>query len=425
MGENILRSRTQKGEKQVMSNENKQTEKTEKEDASKTLGDISDIKNLPATSFQPSSHTRAIEEFLFHYDENTIEYPAMQRNPVWSEKDQSELIESLIRGIPIPPIYINTYTQNGKQIWEVLDGRQRITALIGFFRHNTVKINSNLPKEYKALQNYKYKQIVEANPLFAGKFTAIQLPVISLDNAPDDLKNEFFQKLNKGGKTLTSGELAHSSLGPASDFMVQLMQTEFYTKNVHKTARYAQYVPASRILHFMLQAIQKDKTFQYNSGGRYNWKNKITKETRNIQTDLDNLHNDGSKKPEEQIVPSLKEETNRVSELIDTIFGDIESEYLNNKLITNMVISLLILEDPSDAQAMSHDDLKTSYKGLVKFWEKGHAPLLRQKMKTQMSNITNDEELLINECNKLESQSKEALADVLESIRMNTYSEYV
>lgn len=412
-----------------MSNENNKTEQKEKKEKMSTnqnLAKIDHLENLPATEFQPSSHTRAIEEFLHHYDEETLVYPKMQRNSVWTEKDQSELIESLIRGIPIPPIYINTYSnEDGKIIWEVLDGRQRLTALVDFFRNNLVKINSNLPKKYECLENYTYKDILKANKLFAGKFISIQLPVISLDGAPKDLKKEFFQKLNKGGKTLTAGELAHSSLNPANKYMVQLMDTEFYKKNVHTTGRFAQFVPVSRVLHFMLQAIQKDKTFQYNSGGRYNWKNKITKETRNIQTDLDNLHDDSSRDPEQQVTPYLKEEVNRVSELIDTIFGDIESDCLNNKLIINMLLSLLILEDTSDAQAMSHEELKTAYAGLVKFWEKGHAPLLRQKMKTQLSNISRDEALLINECNKLESQSKEALADVLENLRSDTYSEYV
>lgn len=412
-----------------MSNENNQKEKKEKKeklDASMKLAPIDHLDNLPATEFQPSSHTRAIEDFMHHYDEGTIVYPKMQRNSVWTEKDQSELIESLIRGIPIPPIYINTYSnEDGKIIWEVLDGRQRITALVDFFRNNIVKINSNLPKKYECLENYTYKDIKANNELFAGKFISIQLPVISLDGAPKDLKKEFFQKLNKGGKTLTAGELAHSSLNPANEYMVKLMQTDFYTNNVRKTTRFAQFVPVSKVLHFILQSMQKDKTFQYNSLGRNSWKDKIIRDTRNIQTDLDNLHNDMNKKPDEQITPYLKEEVNRVAELVNEIFGDIESECLNNKLITNMLLSLLILEDKSDAQAMSHEELKTAYTSLVKFWEKGHVPLLRQKMKTQMSNITHDEDIIIKGCNLLESQSKEALAEVLENLRMDTYSEYV
>lgn len=402
-----------------MSNE----EEIKKLDASIGLKDISHLDGLPAVTFKSSANNIQISEFLDQYDSGLIEYPKLQRNGVWSLKDQAELIESLIRGIPIPPVYINSCrTKDGKQKWEVLDGRQRITALVDFFTNNTVKINSNLPEGYKELRGYTFEEIEKANLKFAVQFKTILLPVIWLDEAPGELKREFFQKLNKGGKALSVGELAHSTLQPADALMASIMKTDFYKKNVHKTRRFAEYVPVSRVLHFILRSVQKDKTFVYNRPGLNGWKAGIITNTRDIQTDLDNLHE--SKDDEENFIPELNTEVKRVCNLIDEILGDVEIESVNNKLIINMLLALLILEDKRDAQAMTHQELKQAFTGLIKIWAKGHAPMLRQKIKTELANITYDEELVINECNKLESLSKTTFADVLENLRNDTYSQY-
>ena len=225
------------------------------------LKDISDLEKFPAASFQTTPGAETIESFLEKLKDQEIEYPEIQRQPVWSVHDQAELIESIIKGIPIPPIYMNRIIEDGKEIWEVLDGRQRITALQDFFIKSSVQINRNLPEGYGNLEKYTYREIIEANPLFAGKFTSIPLPVVWMNNASDELKTEFFQKLNKGGKALTIGELAHSSLMPASEYMGDLMNIPFYDDHVSKTTRYAECVPVSKLLHFILMAKQKDNTF--------------------------------------------------------------------------------------------------------------------------------------------------------------------
>lgn len=391
-------------------------------DAKQGLKDISHLNELPAASFKTDANSRPIDMFIHKYNAELIQYPSLQRNSVWGPKDQEELIESLIRGIPIPPLYMNKCrNKKGDEVWEVLDGRQRITALMDFFVHNMVRINNNLPKSYEHLEGYRYKDIEKNNPLFAGKFASIQLPVVWMDDAPEQLKKEFFQKLNKGGKALSPGELAHSSLEPANKYMVRLMETHFYKQHVHKTQRYAEYVPVSKVVHFILKAKQKDNTFMYNPRVLNGWKSLIVTNSNHIQTDLDDLHEHRN----EGAIPYIDAEVDRVCELIDEVLGELEIESPNNNLITNMIISLLILEDKGEAKAMSHDELKQSFEGLVKLWNAGHAPILRQKMKTGLSNITTDEGVLINECDKLESKSKTSLADIMENIRDDTYSNYV
>ena len=55
--------------------------------------------------------------------------PDFQRGNVWNIRQRSELIESIIMGIPLPIIYLFESIDGRKQ---VVDGRQRITAIIDF-----------------------------------------------------------------------------------------------------------------------------------------------------------------------------------------------------------------------------------------------------------------------------------------------------
>ncbi|MGX2984872.1 DUF262 domain-containing protein [Helicobacter sp. 23-1048] len=52
-----------------------------------------------------------------------------QRWNVWSQKQKSELIESILMGIPIPIVYL--FQTRDARI-QVVDGRQRIGAIIDF-----------------------------------------------------------------------------------------------------------------------------------------------------------------------------------------------------------------------------------------------------------------------------------------------------
>ena len=55
--------------------------------------------------------------------------PAYQRSFRWDESRKTRFIESLILGIPIPPIFVFT-DENGR--WELIDGLQRLSTVFQF-----------------------------------------------------------------------------------------------------------------------------------------------------------------------------------------------------------------------------------------------------------------------------------------------------
>jgi hypothetical protein len=56
--------------------------------------------------------------------------PSYQRGNVWTDKESSELIDSVLRGIPLPSIILNQ--RLGDESLEIVDGKQRLTSILRF-----------------------------------------------------------------------------------------------------------------------------------------------------------------------------------------------------------------------------------------------------------------------------------------------------
>lgn len=60
--------------------------------------------------------------------------PSFQRRPVWSPAAKSYLVDSIARGMPVPPIFVRERLDlsTQKTVREVVDGQQRLRTLIAF-----------------------------------------------------------------------------------------------------------------------------------------------------------------------------------------------------------------------------------------------------------------------------------------------------
>ncbi|MFW2566456.1 DUF262 domain-containing protein [Aliarcobacter butzleri] len=90
------------------------------------------------------SKTYSINDFLTWKSNKELELsPKFQRNKVWNQSVKSYLIDTILRGMPIPPIFITQKIDlnTQKTLREVIDGQQRLTAITQF-RNNEFKILS-------------------------------------------------------------------------------------------------------------------------------------------------------------------------------------------------------------------------------------------------------------------------------------------
>jgi len=62
--------------------------------------------------------------------------PKFQRRRVWSDKAKSYLIDTILRGLPTPPVFIRQHIdiETRKTIREVIDGQQRLGAILDFLK---------------------------------------------------------------------------------------------------------------------------------------------------------------------------------------------------------------------------------------------------------------------------------------------------
>lgn len=81
--------------------------------------------------------TWPITQFVQYANYNELDLsPSYQRAEVWPNSDSQMLIESVLRGIPLPSVILLQRSEASGTSYEVVDGKQRLTAILRFMaRH--------------------------------------------------------------------------------------------------------------------------------------------------------------------------------------------------------------------------------------------------------------------------------------------------
>lgn len=124
-----------------------------------------------------------------------------QRRDVWSSNAKSYLIDTILRSMPIPPIYIRLKLDPSKKqtIREVVDGQQRLRAVLGFVRGD-FPVNENHNKDYA---NYYYDDLPDEA---RRKFLSYKFIINLLENINDADVLAIFARINSYTLTLNPQE---------------------------------------------------------------------------------------------------------------------------------------------------------------------------------------------------------------------------
>jgi hypothetical protein len=122
-----------------------------------------------------------------------------QRKFIWKEQRASQLIESVIMNVPIPPLY---FAEEDSGRWLVIDGLQRLTSLLGFAQNEYRLSGLEIIKE---LEGLKYKDLPPKARVLLND-GLMRVNVIKKDSHPD-IKYDIFMRLNKGSVILNYQEL--------------------------------------------------------------------------------------------------------------------------------------------------------------------------------------------------------------------------
>ena len=169
----------------------------------------------------------SIYEMKRKYDRGKICMdPSFQRNFVWNSRQMSELIESVIIGIPLPLIYL-AESQNGSLV--VVDGRQRLTTFIQFL-NNEFKLKGL--RILKELNGYSFDDLEENNVFskYATDIEDFQLVVQILKYpTPDKVRFDIFDRVNRGGTPLNKQEMRNALYqGKSTELLKTLSEGEAF-----------------------------------------------------------------------------------------------------------------------------------------------------------------------------------------------------
>jgi len=155
-----------------------------------------------------------VEGLVRRLRKNDVYVPPFQRNFIWSQRESSQFIESLLLGLPVPGVFLAKDRQSQKLM--IIDGQQRLKSLQffydGYFRPD--------PKQKKQ----QVFDLVQVQPQFKGRTyeTLEEDDQRRLDNAvihativkqesPEEQEDSslyyVFGRLNSGGRKLTPQEI--------------------------------------------------------------------------------------------------------------------------------------------------------------------------------------------------------------------------
>lgn len=160
---------------------------------------------------------RSYGELIDMYDLGEIKKPEMQREFVWNSAKSSRFIESIILGLPIPPLFLLEVEDNE---YEIIDGFQRLTTLFNYIKgypwSGRRDSGRNLPARLST-RNIKEsiagKKFEDLDPIYKRKIKRSTVPLMEFKQiSPGDFTSKYliFERINTGSDKLNSMQIRKS-----------------------------------------------------------------------------------------------------------------------------------------------------------------------------------------------------------------------
>lgn len=158
-------------------------------------------------AYKSGAKTIGILVHLFKAGELNLK-PGFQRQSVWNDRDRKKLIDSIIRGYPLPAIFLYRRSEEGDPVLDVIDGKQRLETILMFMREmrGTFQVRTQLPGssieetvDWKLLKKRKQQNLISNH----------EIPVIEVNGELGDIIHVFV-RINSTGKALTQQEKRHA-----------------------------------------------------------------------------------------------------------------------------------------------------------------------------------------------------------------------
>jgi len=196
-------------------------------------------KNRRTVSFD--NYDITVRQLYLMISEKQIELqPEYQRHFIWDETRQSQLIESIFLGIPVPNLFMAT---NSDSTWEVIDGLQRLTTVVNFIGDEPTRLRTNAKSQKLKLagleklssMNGKYFEDLPMSVQQMFFTRPIRVTVLN-DKSDFNVRYDLFERLNTGGVILHPQEIRNCVyIGDFKDFIIKCSTNEDFLASVKMT----------------------------------------------------------------------------------------------------------------------------------------------------------------------------------------------
>jgi Protein of unknown function DUF262/HNH endonuclease len=276
-------------------------------------------------ALQPIFGEHTVNQFSLMLRDRQINLnPGFQRKSVWTANDRRRLIQSIVSGYPLPSVFLYKRIQDGRVIYDVIDGKQRLESIfmftrLGRFKRDKFDVKLDIGD---GLQWYDWLTICRHHKNLRAEFQSYKVQIVEVTGDLADII-DVFVRINSTGKRLTSGEKRHA----------RFYNSRFLKEARHLVGRYQGYLRKHRILTpAQLDRMKGTELFSellmsLHNGGPINKKTALD---RSIGNESINAHT----------LSKLSKEFSRTLRLMKRMFPDISQTRFRN---TTEFYSLFLL----------------------------------------------------------------------------------
>lgn len=151
-----------------------------------------------------------LEDLVKHYVSKNLRLPdEYQRGFQWKLSQQQSLVDSILRGYPIPSLFIRRMTTTGlsgtpQESFDIIDGQQRLTSLVNFYNNDFALLEIDDPRlrlpasMRKVRVPWAGKEFKHLSDGERAKLLDTELVAYVITNATDDEVRDLFIRLQAG-----------------------------------------------------------------------------------------------------------------------------------------------------------------------------------------------------------------------------------
>ncbi len=192
---------------------------------------------MPVT---PVFSEHSLDQFVLMFQGRQINLePGFQRKSVWTTNDRRRLLQSIVSGYPVPSIFLYKRHHNGRLIYDVIDGKQRLESIlmflqVGRFKRDWFDAKLDLGDGFDW---YEWRDIRKRHPDVQAAIRSYKIQTVEITGELNEII-DLFVRINSTGKRLTSGEKRHA----------RYYNSRFLKEAERLVGRFSKYLREQRIL---------------------------------------------------------------------------------------------------------------------------------------------------------------------------------